>query len=108
MMLEMLPALSDGSEFEIVRFTVCKPQSPSLFDCLARAGGSVNALLNFMQGGHLPLLRLLLGDERLEPAVAVLVNVIDNPGLVFFVGPELPFANACHCLPPIWPCGVLR
>jgi hypothetical protein len=95
MMLEMLPALANGSEFEIVGFAVGKPQSPSFLDSLARAGGSVNALLYFVKRVHFPRFGGFLIGKCLEVTLTVLIAIIDNPH--FFVRAESTLADACHC-----------
>ena len=66
---------------EIVGFAVGKPQSPSFLDSLARAGGSVNALLDFVKRVHFPGFGRLLVRECLDVALAMLITIIDDPRL---------------------------
>src|SRR5215510_14537560 len=71
---------------------------PFRFSGLADACRRMGALLDLMQGIDPPRIGLFLGSECLEPALALLVRVINNPRLALDTLRGFPFSFADrHC-----------
>jgi hypothetical protein len=58
----------------------------------------MDANLDFVKRVYLPRFGVFFCRKRFEAALALLVYIIDNPGLFFFTGPGRPFTlpDACH------------
>ena len=97
MQLDVLPALADGRIFQTLGLAVIEPQIGRLPYRLALAVGRVRPGPDFRLDPVPVGVGFLLLREGLEPALAFLILVIDNPGGPFVSarGPN-PFANACY------------
>src|SRR4051794_21675446 len=98
----MLPALFDRAELKPVRLAIGDPALRRLRESDAGAGRCMRALRDLMQRRHLPSVRLLLRGEGLEPALASLVEIVNDPR-AFFAAVDLPspLPDARHLCPPL-------
>src|SRR5438552_4068734 len=98
----MLPPLPNGSKFQIIRFAISQPKTPSFLDGLADAGRRMNALLDFVKRSDLPRFGILFSGKCLEPALTALVNVINDPSFASLTARGLPFALSHRHVAPLW------
>jgi hypothetical protein len=103
----MLPVLIEGRALEAGGLTACQPLFASLLHGDCGAVGDVGSMADLHTGCGGEGVRVLFPVERLEPAGAVLVNVIDNPGLLLLALSRRPFSlsNRHDALPSrVRPC----
>jgi hypothetical protein len=97
MVRQVLPALPDSAEFQIVCLRLGQPQLPNLLDGLADARGRVDAVRHLVQRVHPPSFGRLLVGKRLDMTLAVLVLIVNDICNLIFVWSKTSFANASHC-----------
>jgi hypothetical protein len=79
MQVQMLLALSDRADFKSFSFAMIEPKLSAFFNRDAGAGRRMCTGLHFVLSGDGPVLRGISGRKCLEPPLAGLIEVVDDP-----------------------------